>query len=257
MGAALSCSCTVKEERAGCPCYLTLDLNLVNRELLKEGGNGVLAGAAVTMDGACHSAGFFSLDDESDEWTFSVPRGKLWLCVWSDEKAYNGSDVSIPVGEECPQVWMSRGEVDCAAEEKRDTVILHKRWCTVRVALSGAGSASSRAVEVSSVSCGYDEDGCPKTGEFFFLPSVVADRCSFRIPQQVQDDLSLRILSCGFDGELTSVRIFWIGRYLSESGYDWEAEDLSDVDVAIDFTTSSLSLSFEGVRYTHRFELKI
>lgn len=256
MLAALCCSCTIKEERSGCPCYLTVDLNYVDRELLRQGGSGELAAAIHTQDGSYLPMGVVTLDQLEKGWVYPVPRERIWLCVWSEAEGVVEPNVSIPEGEECPQVWLARGEVNCETEEKRDTVILHKKWCTVNVALSAAGSGTSRFVEASSSSCGYDSYGQPKKGDFLCSPKVVGDKCSFRVPQQCTNDLALKVI-CSDGGDVLSVRTFQIGEYLESSGYDWNADDLSDVNVSIDYVTSTLQLDFQGTRHTLRFELRI
>lgn len=252
----LCCSCTVKEERSGCPCYLTLDLNYVDEGVLRKGGNGELGAAITTQAGDYLPMGVVTFDHLDKDWEYPVPRENVWVCVWSEPEGVVGANVSIPVGEECPQVWLSLGVVDCAAEEKRDTVILHKKWCAINVTLSSAGSEMSRSVEVSSSSCGYDSRGFPKTGEFLCKPVVSGNKCSFRVPQQCANDLAIKIVSSS-GTQVTSMRTFQIGEYLEGSGYDWQADDLADVDVSIDYVTSSLQLSFSGTRHTYRFELKI
>lgn len=253
---AMCCSCTIKEERSGCPCYLTLDLSYVDRDLLEKEGNGELGAAITTQAGDYLPMGVRTFDDMHGGWEYPVPRETVWLCVWSEAEGAVGANVSIPVGEECPQVWLARGEVDCVAEEKRDTVRLHKKWCTVNVSVSAAGGGMTRSVEVSSTSCGYDSKGAPKRGEFFCTSRIEGDRCSFRVPQQCSDDLAMKVV-CMQGQEIVSVRSFQIGEYLAGSGYDWLADDLADVDVAIDYVTSTLQLAFSGTRRTLRFELRI
>lgn len=44
---------------------------------------------------------------------------------------------------------------------------------------------------------------------------------------------------------LDVIREFAIGEYIAESGYDWQDEDLRDVDMELDFSKTSISLKID------------
>ena len=46
-----------------------------------------------------------------------------------------------------------------------------------------------------------------------------------------------------------------MGEYILESGYDWNAPDLEDIDVEMDFSRSSLTVSVSKWKKTLSFEI--
>ena len=70
------------------------------------------------------------------------------------------------------------------------------------------------------------------------------------LPRQTDASLKLDIFS-GF-GLLKS---FALGNYLKASGYDWNAKDLSDATVFVDFAGTQIEISVSGWEDTHSFDI--
>ena len=90
--------------------------------------------------------------------------------------------------------------------------------------------------------CGYSPDRSVVEGDFSFTFVPASDGTgSVRVPRQTDDSLILQIR----DGNRV-LREFALGEYVAESGYDWEAENLSDVEIAIDYANSNITVKVEG-----------
>ena len=100
---------------------------------------------------------------------------------------------------------------------------------------------------------GYDRYGCPSEGAFRYSPRK-GDDGSFAVsvPRQVDNSLRLEV-NDGMD----VLKVFALGEYLHMSGFDWEAGDLEDVTVSIDYSLTRLSLIVEGWDEEYFFDVVI
>lgn len=99
---------------------------------------------------------------------------------------------------------------------------------------------------------GYSMDGTPEEGVFYSFSSASSGGlCHLRIPRQVDGSLLLEIdfLDTG------EVRTFPVGEYILESGYDWSAPDLEDIEVEMDFSRSSLTFTVSKWKKTLSYEI--
>lgn len=251
----LSCSCSVKEDRSACPCCLTIDLNCIDFENILDGQDGALR--LVLHEGRDTAyMGTALVDPALAELSVKVGRGVLTRGAWVMPGEANGGHVRIAPGSECPPVWMGVSRVDCRGDEARDTIILHKRWCGVTVRMKGAGSTSWQFASAQSDVCGYAADGEVVMGNYNYVADCRGGDFSFRIPRQVDDSLSLTV-GRGSPEAPSSMKVFPLGRVISGSGYDWDAADLDDVSVVLDFELSSMSVTLSGWRREEAFVVRI
>ena len=75
--------------------------------------------------------------------------------------------------------------------------------------------------------------------------------CRLRIPRQLDGSPRLEIdfLDSG------EVRTFPVGEYILESGYDWDAADLKDISLEMDFSRSSLTFTISKWKKTLSYEI--
>lgn len=246
VGVLLACSCSVKEDRAQCPCCLTIDLSSMGHQ--EEG-----ALTLVYFDGKDTSyTGVKELDPALAELLVKVDRKKLKRGAWIMPGSVFKGRVTAPEGCDFPHVWMGCVEVDCREDEARDTILLHKRWCEVSVTLKGALPTSGIEASVEGNVCGYTAEGeCIRGGSNVGV-GLVKDAFSFSVPRQLDDSLILRM----GNGE-PSMRVFALGRLLLEYGYDWDAEDLADVSIVLDLQRSSLDVTISAWRREEDFWMRI
>lgn len=251
-------SCSVKEDRALCPCFLTLDLSGVEQLHLRKEGLDAL-GVYVTDCNGFVAEDNIALEDCVQEYVVAVPRGVIDLCVGAS--GYGGvfsaaDGLSIPEGEQCPVVYMYADKIAAEGNSIRKAAILHKNWCRIDLNMKNTVSGYTRPFHVSVVGniCGYSTDGTPKEGPF----SCESERsragvCQVRVPRQIDDSLWLRV---HFE-DADEIRGFPLGAFMSSSGYDWTAADLEDIQVSMDFARSAVTLTISSWQRTLSFEMLI
>jgi len=187
-----------------------------------------------------------------------VPRTSILLNLYSPPGCLlEGGGMSIPFGEQCPEVWMDSAEIEADGESVYYKMELHKNYCliTVRLFSSDGSLAYPYKFEISGGICGYLPEGDPESGGFRSLMEAVdgaASEYSCRVPRQVDNSLMLSILS----GDKI-LRSFALGEYLSEAGYDWDGDDLEDTYIEIDFARTRITVTIGGWQESCRHEIVI
>ena len=233
-------ACSVLEDRDSCPCTLSLvpasDVGRV--DVMLDTGNGFLwEGSVEDLAGSC----------------FEVPREKLRCCVAQGaEPGPEGSRI-IPEGEDCPEIYMYRSLIDARCAAVTDTVVLHKYFCVMDIRLDGTEARKARCLTVRSPSAGYDRYGESLEGVFCHSPSrLKGGTYRLRLPRQMSAALELEVefISGGS-------AVFPLGVYLENMGYDWTAEDLEDVQIAIDSRSSTVRIITSCWQKSFSFDLRI
>ena len=135
---------------------------------------------------------------------------------------------------------------------------LHKEFCTVSFTLGEEGYSSPYRIEVWGNVAGVSAwDLMPVLGEFRYAPMQENEVYQVRVPRQVDNSLELVMLEisdqvgydgerAGDDGERAVVDRLPLGEYIARSGYDWTAEDLADVNVALDLEMQQVMITVSG-----------
>ena len=253
--AVLFAACTVKEDRTECPCFLTLDLGGVESVALMGEGLDSLAVAIGGEDGF-FVKDVFRLGDNVQEYGAAVPKSRVDVLVACGSGRFlsDRRGIHIPEGNDCPVLYMSGESFVADAAEMRRTVALHRNFSKLTVSMKTSFGAKARPFRIlleGNVS-GYLMDGTPEEGSFhsFSSPSS-GGLCHMRIPRQTDGSLMLEVdfLDSG------EVRTFPVGEYIIESGYDWKAPDLEDIEVEMDFSRSSLTFTISKWKKTLSFEI--
>ena len=252
---ALTLSCSVKEDRSECPCFLTVDMSGVETSsLMGQGLDSLVLLIGSGEDFYIKEA--FRLRDNVQEYSAAVPRGEvsvLAACGPAWER-FSRSGMHIPEGGECPVVYMFAESFEAASGEMRRSVVLHRSFCVLTVSMKTSYGAKPRPYRIlldGNIS-GFNMDGTPEEGVFHsFSPASSGGLCRMRIPRQVDGSLMLEIDFLDSD----EIRTFPIGRYILESGYDWSAPDLEDISVEMDFSRSSLTFTTSKWKKTLSFEI--
>jgi hypothetical protein len=121
-------------------------------------------------------------------------------------------------------------------------VELHKEFCTVSFTLGEDGYTSLYDIEVWGNVAGVSAwDLMPVLGEFRYAPMQKNGVYQVRVPRQVDNSLELVMLE---DSEI--VDRLPLGEYIARSGYDWTAENLADVNVALDLEKQQVMITVSG-----------
>lgn len=256
---ALCGGCSIKEDRGQCPCTLVLDFSNVDMtvagepEVFVSTSDGFLyhdPEAAARIGEGKYSGSY--------EYAASIPKDFVSIAVLSGaDMLYSAvSGLLIPLGEECPPVYAHYSETDARAETCREVITMHKDFCRIEITMKkedvGAEPYPFRLAVIGNV-CGMNHDRSPLAGDFScaFVPDG-GGRGTVRVPRQTDNSLVLRVQ----DSDKV-LREFALGEYIAESGYDWNAENLEDVAVEIDYANSYVSVKVADWSGSYEFEIVI
>jgi len=249
LGLMVAAACSIKEKRCDCPCYLLVDFSEVDRNAVDSVVLDVHA-----SDGFLYHA-VVDTSSYGKEIVIEVPRKEISVCAVADDRELflPGSGILIPQGEDCPPIYMHHASVDARRDSAVDTVRLHKSYCAVTVTMLSSDVEEALGFRICGNVCGYDKEGSSLGGDFVSAGLTLPDGSHVvNVPRQYDSSLRLSILDAD-----SVVREFALGEYLAKGGYDWEAEDLEDVDVTVDFALATVSVKVENweTRYVYDVEI--
>ena len=301
-------SCSIKEDRNGCPCWMTVEMPEVaeSRQMsLEKRSNADYQSVTKSPQSRQHIAEsvVLRLRGNSDEdavdyeyqvteavWAgvgaleYEVPRGSVGVSavafgneipgragydgrmpdrVGHDGKSagYDGDEIRIHVGEQMDSLYGFFKMYHTRCESVLCDVDLHKEFCTVSFTLGKDGYTSPYDIEVWGNVAGVTAwDLMPVLGEFRYAPMQENGVYQVRVPRQEDNSLELVMLEmpdqvghdgrspvrAGDDGERVVVDRLPLGEYIARSGYDWTAEDLADVNVALDLEMQQVMITVSG-----------
>ena len=182
---------------------------------------------------------------------------------------YDGDEIRVPVGEQMDSLYGFFKMYHTRCESVLCDVELHKEFCTVSFTLGEDGYTSPYDIEVWGNVAGVSAwDLMPVLGEFRYAPMQKNGVYQVRVPRQEDNSLELVMLEipdqvgydceeipgqagydgerAGYDGERVVVDRLPLGEYIARSGYDWTAEDLADVNVALDLEMQQVMITVSG-----------
>ena len=218
-------SCTVKEDRAGCPCRLSVLIEDGREE--KTPLTYAVSGAKTILEER-FSGGVAHLED-----SFEIPKG-VWLSYvysgLSDERL-EGAVAVIPPGKPSDPLYAGAAALDATGEEVSSRLGLHKQYAAVTLDLREYLSSAEgfEFIARGNVS-GMDlKLLAPVEGRFECALEAIGDRVyRFLAPRQLDDSLLLEVWH---DGELFYT--FPLGEEIAAAGFDWKAPDLADISLAL------------------------
>ena len=235
----LACaSCSVKEDRSGCPCILSLYTSDAGKTIGVEVWN---------ADGICVARG----ETDGSLLELGVPRGHLLVTAYSglsDCRLFGGV-VSIPRGGQMDELSAWRSEVDCSGEQASLILCLDKQWATVNLKMQNYPFPEEEPLlKLSGSVSGYDlASGLPVDGGFYYLPPLSADGdVVFRLPRQRGGTLLLEV----------GPKVLAIGEMIIRSGYDWQQASLDDIHIWVDYLKSTVRIGISDwneVAYEEQF----
>lgn len=243
-------SCSIFEDRRACPCLLSLKMddpstNVSDSLFFMLGGDGFVDSFRVKSDVSVAERKIYY-------------RGALRINALSDDASVNlvGGDLIIPLGEQCPEVYLYGVDCQIDAEEHTENIRLAKNYCGVSMTFV-TNAPDEYIVKVLGNVCGYDSEGKLIPGDFEYSPKFqLSSESFFRVPRQNDSSLRLAISSKGASGAAEgAVHYFALGNYIEQSGYDWTKTDLDDIVLCIDFVTCIIALSIN--EWSQAFEIDV
>ena len=275
-------SCSIKEDRDGCPCWMTVDLsdvaesrwkspemqsNIEHQDITKspESRPNVVGNVLLRLSG--------NSDEDAVEYEYQmteavradagtleyeVPRGSVGVSAVALGKDFStplrsarndrlqsgnyGDEIRIPVGEQMDSLYGFFKMYHTRCESVLCDVDLHKEFCTVSFTLGKDGYTSPYDIEVWGNVAGVSAwDLMPVKGDFRYAPVQKNGVSQVRVPRQEDNSLELVMLD---DDDI--VDRLPLGEYIARSGYDWTAEDLADVNVALDLEMQQVMITVSG-----------
>ncbi len=235
---ASALSCSVKEYRDDCPCYLSLDLRRAFDDI-------VSAPEELIVSVYCPETFYretFSPASCPDSIEIRVPRGEVTVSALTVRNSRTVKDRSLLIsyGDQADSIYAFSAVVDTGGEQARENVNLHKQYSTVYLKLlwpeGGDAPAAIPKLKVRGGTNGLSIDALePSRGAFCIELPEQDPRQShrFRIPRQSDKSLALELYDRSSGNLLDSIAL---GVHIDGTGYDWNAVDLQDIYIEIDWT---------------------
>ena len=238
----------VKEKRGECPCRLVVGLDEVDSSHISD------VFVSVTGTGDFGYGEVREAETYQDDKVVLVPRGEVFLNVYHEDQGMRDSaGICIPLGEECPSVYMYSAYMDTDCEYVRKQVLLSKNHCVITVYVEGADESFPFGMSLRGNVCGYDLYGDPRSGDFMCSMEACGDmQYTGVVPRQRDPSLMLEVK----DGEEV-IRAFAVGEYIRSSGYDWTETDLKDIMIGIDYSRTLITVSVRGWDEVYEFDVVI
>ena len=246
MSAALltAVSCSVKEDRNACPCYVYVFVD----EFVRAG----FAESVVNFNvGDSSSSETIELARyTTDGYVRTVPRGtaEVSLVAGISSSIISGGIVMTEYGRESDPLWLSTDSVVCSGDELYITPEPNKQFCRLTLVLlspDGEPTEDDFILKVSGSCNGIDiYTGKAVPGNFCAEATKTGSGVyTVRIPRQLDSELTLEIIEENQDEEISC--IVDLGKEFMTAGYDWQRTSLLDVGALVDYSNSTVEVSIE------------
>lgn len=199
-------SCSVKEDRSDCPCWLTVRASFPNEKV-----------------SAWYGTRPIFEDQDGQQVDRQVPRGIVDVVV-------SRGNFIAREGHQMDELFASLTKVDTQCEEAEIAPSLNKQFARVSLAFEGSDDGRvERMMLVQGNVKGTDKHTLqPLEGTFHCTPDEpIEGGYEVRVPRQKDDSLTL--LQYDSDGkELDPIPL---GYLIKKAGFDWTQENLGDVSI--------------------------
>lgn len=244
----LSFSCSVKENRLDCPCYVNVNVDDYltsgfDRALLSFSSGGLIDREEVDLS-----------TYEGVGYEQAMPRRLGYVAVAAGlSKTMVKSDTLLtPYGLEADPLWLFCEEFLLSDDEYHIESVARKQYC--RLVIGVKGLASGESYDYSFVVKG----NC-NAMDMYSATAIEGDYCaeatrnetgifSVRIPRQKKSELLLEVIEKKVlsSSEERNVKFTVdLGAIFTASGYNWERKDLLDAEVSIDYANAQVSFRVE------------
>lgn len=242
-------SCTVKEDRMPCPCYIEFEAlpGLEYKQYdsfcfvcLDQNSRAVES----VLELPWHQA----IDGTHD---VKVAKGiKSLSAIQGLNRSYmQGNSVIIPLGEQADSLSCFTVTANCYREKYLMQIDSTKHFATVTVKVAEDGRDDYPYIlRVRGDVNGYDiRSMAPIEGDFRYVPKINRrNEFIFRLPRQFPKDGTLYLDICdrlNFDTNphvLASIRL---GELIDRAGYDWTRPCLQDIDIKLTYSITHIQIS--------------
>lgn len=230
LGLVALVSCSVKEDRSDCPCWITVIADKAISLSAWYGNQKILDN---------HRGG---LEDHT------VPRGIVDLVA-------NKGVFIVPEGEQMGELFAQLQHLNTNAETAHTGIELQKQFATVYLDFKDEDDGrTGYDIQINGNYVGADiRTLAPVEGCFRCVPEDSPERgYMFRVPRQKDDSLSA-VLS--YNGK--EVETIPVGELIRKAGFDWTKQSLGDVSILADLPAHTFTITIMEWEGPVTFEITI
>ena len=247
----LAASCSIKEDRSPCPCWLSIDFSRCNRSSVTVSAWGeeeIFSERVAVQD-----------YQESEIYEKTVPKGYVNTSVITGEREMkrSGARLIIPIGHDADSIYAHASSVECFGEFAQDTAVLHKQFARVFMSVEiPQGHEYPYSFQACSDVCGMDmRDLSPVEGEFSIDIMLDEDNiCMFCLPRQRENGGNLKLLIYEDEEVIETIPL---AEWINQMGYNWLKKDLEDIYIGVDYAKAEVSISIKGWDDGFSFKVEI
>jgi hypothetical protein len=247
-----ACSCSIREEREGCPCILTITSDresvwhytIPPEESVYRQGIPYPVNLKISMGGyiAYDNPGAFPSTQEEEK--IEIVKGQALVTYHTTlvNAVENRDGITIAKGQQWDRLFIGRDKVFCEGETARDTLHFRKEHCIIWLHMAGmpAGDGCPFSSLITGNVIGIEpETLSPVKGEFQCIPERL-ETFVFQavVPRQTDDSLSLELTD-----DSGRTHTYDIGKSIADAGYDWGKEDLDNLTLTVEYGIPGISVT--------------
>ncbi|NLX40933.1 MAG: hypothetical protein GXY75_03415 [Bacteroidales bacterium] len=260
----LLCGCTILEDRTLCPCRLTMDYSKVLKyDFVHRMANGeydvILIGEDFNFNETIPTHLIETIREKS------VSKGSIRISGVLSKKGKE--PLIVTEGNQADSLYAFSTTIEATGEKAYVLMEAHKQFTTVHIKESNVENAESGRhnrlenvqMKVKGNFTGIDRQTLePLPGKFeCMVPKATpVGEYSVRIPRQGDASIMMELILDGVNEETTNSQgrlTLPLGRYMEESGYDFEAESLADIYLELDIVTRKAFIRVENWNFEKIF----
>lgn len=241
----LAGSCSVKEDRTGCPSWVTVNLDEFvvlgeTEATLSFASSGKTIARSTVNILPYYGGGFVQ----------TVPRASVKVSVVAgiDNSAIEGDTVRVVKGRTADPLLMSSLTCHPMVDEYPVKAMPHKQYCRVDFVFPHLSSGFDYPFRfrIRTLWSGLDIYSFePRAGEYEAVvgPNHLGEFFTF-LTRQGEGPMTLEVFEpdAGSETEGEVQKTIDLGALLDAAGYDWSKEDLDDVALTVDFSRADVGI---------------
>lgn len=239
------CSCSVLEDRSGCPCYTYLILD----EFIRAGFRDAVISFDSGADASQDKVSLAKYAGISYQRIFNRSTIRVSVVSGLDAGMIGNDNLLFPYGTEADPVWMFYDLAECLGDEEYINAVPYKQYCNLSIVVDGLapGEEYGCLFRIRASCCGIGlYSGIPAEGEYCSMARrIAADKFSVRIPRQSGNVLQLEIVGAdsGDNIDAPAIEVLDLGNELKACGYDWTKNSLDDASAVVDCSKAEVTVT--------------
>ena len=236
LAAAMLVSCSIKEDRSGCPCCLVLDVDAFVDGGFCNGGAVAVRSRGLDFSGEVELPSLYG-----SGYVKEVPRTMVSAACAAGIRScsLDGSIVRVPLGKRADSLMAFACTVIPDGDELVVVTVPHKQYCLVHMIAGPPEEYAGYDVMITGGCSGLDLLSLkPERGEMRTFASHKEDG-TFEAVLLRQDERASLVLDM-LDGAGGSLYTIDLSAALEEASYDWNKTDLDDVTLRVDYARAEV-----------------